>query len=64
MDLALNNENNKVTIANAGGIDAIESAKRNHSSNADVQEKGDEALYILTPTEIPTTSSLYSTQLF
>ena len=48
------NDINKVAIANAGGIDVIESAKRNHSSNAHVQEKVEEALCILTPTQVPT----------
>ena len=32
------NENNRVTIAEAGGITTILSAMKNHSSNANVQE--------------------------
>ena len=42
-DLALN-ENNRVTISDAGGKAVIESALRNYSSNAGVQEKGKAAL--------------------
>ena len=38
------NENNRVTIAEAGGITTILSAMKTHSSNATVQEKGCGAL--------------------
>jgi len=38
------NENNRVTISNADGKAVIESAMRNYSSNAGVQEKGKAAL--------------------
>ena len=43
-NLAYNNDNNKVTIAEAGGITTILSAMKTHSSNATVQEYGCAAL--------------------
>ena len=46
-NLADNNENNKVMIADAGGIPSILSAMRTHSSNARVQEHGCGALWKL-----------------
>jgi hypothetical protein len=45
--LALNNQYNKVTIADAGGKVAIESAIQNHPSNVRVHEKGKRALHLL-----------------
>jgi len=44
LNLAYNNENNKVTSAEAGGISTILSAMKTHSSNATVQDKGCGAL--------------------
>ena len=46
-NLAYNNENNKVKIADAGGITTILSAMKTHSSNATVQENGCGALWNL-----------------
>ena len=46
-NLAYNNENNKVKIADAGGITTILSAMKTHSSNATVQENGCGALWSL-----------------
>ena len=44
MSLAYNNDKNRVTIADAGGITMILSAMMTHSSNASVQEYGCAAL--------------------
>ena len=49
-NLALN-DNNKVTIADAGGITTILSAMKTHSSNATVQENGCGALQNLAVNE-------------
>ena len=49
--LAANNDNNQVTIAEAGGITTILSAMKTHSSNATVQENGCGALQNLAVNE-------------
>ena len=44
-NLAYANDNNKVTIVDAGGIDMILSAMKTHSNNRNVQEYGCAALW-------------------